>query len=277
MYSYIKCYLLYLAERSQSPLTLHKVEGQLLRLRAAVPRSSWSEFSFDDIRALCSAMLCNGLSPRTINSYISTWRNFFSFLVSSGDIDANPMWPGYRLQVAKSDPIFINVDTLQRIRHSFCPISWKQHRGFVAFMILAFAGLRAHEAVALKWSDIDFDFFSINVVRGKNNKQRSVFARHAVAAIEDFKKIFGQRSEFVLSTAEGCALTTFQLRQVINCALAPFVAPRFSHPHVLRHSFATMLAYYGATVDEIAKQLGHSSTDTTMIYLHLANIYNFSI
>ncbi|WP_315814214.1 tyrosine-type recombinase/integrase [Paraflavitalea speifideaquila] len=41
--------------------------------------------------------------------------------------------------------------------------------------------------------------------------------------------------------------------------------------HTLRHSIATHLFLNGMPIEEIARFLGHSSLDSTQIYVHLAH------
>ena len=43
------------------------------------------------------------------------------------------------------------------------------------------------------------------------------------------------------------------------------------HTHTLRHSYATHLLEAGVSLKVIQKYMGHSSLQTTMVYLHLTD------
>ena len=43
------------------------------------------------------------------------------------------------------------------------------------------------------------------------------------------------------------------------------------HPHSLRHSYATHLIEHGYDVTSVQPLMGHSSAETTLRYVHMAN------
>ena len=53
--------------------------------------------------------------------------------------------------------------------------------------------------------------------------------------------------------------------------------PQRVTPHMLRHSYATHQLERGVDVRHIQELLGHSKTDTTMIYTHVAKSTSLSI
>ena len=122
----------------------------------------------------------------------------------------------------------------------------------------AYAGLRAAEAAALAWTDIDLDTRRARIV-GKGQKTRVVAL--GVTLIDLLlPEVTG--ANVVTGTAQTMSADTFQRR--INRAMqAAGFAGTF---HQLRHRYGTLA--YQATQDLVAvgRQMGHASPVTTAIY-----------
>ena len=124
------------------------------------------------------------------------------------------------------------------------------------------AGLRSHEAVGLDLADVSFDGEQVHVL-GKGGKERTIplgeeaaywLARYLRDARPQLVR--GAENAFFVS-ARGRRLDTSTLRRVL------------SHPHRLRHAFATHLLEGGADLRTIQELLGHSSLSTTQVYSHV--------
>jgi len=146
------------------------------------------------------------------------------------------------------------------------------------------AGLRSAEAVGLDLGDVDFEQELVHVRRGKGGKERVVplgeeaalwlarYLREARPALAGSAagKAGGARpgssafsagatgvNDALFLSARGRRLDTSTLRRVV------------SHPHRLRHAFATHLLEGGADLRTIQELLGHSSLSTTQVYSHV--------
>jgi len=139
------------------------------------------------------------------------------------------------------------------------------------------SGLRVSECCgldvsSLAWAEPGASGASVTVW-GKGSKQRRVpMSEPAAAALRAYLE--NGRPELVTSdspdgvlfvNARGARLGPRDVRRILDRR-----APTPTHPHALRHSFATHLLDGGADLRVVQELLGHSSLRTTQIYTQVS-------
>jgi site-specific recombinase XerD len=143
-------------------------------------------------------------------------------------------------------------------------------------------GLRLQEALHLQVADIDADRMLVHIRRGKGHKDRLVpltpqaldMMRHHWATHRNPRWIFpreGRDHKQSSSTELPMDASTVQdcIVKVVNQL---GWSKRGVSTHTLRHSYATHLLEAGVNLRQIQKYLGHSSLQTTTLYLHLTTV-----
>ena len=142
-------------------------------------------------------------------------------------------------------------------------------------------GLRLQEGLVLEVSDIDGARKMIHIHRGKGAKDRYVpmpeftyaLLRRYWATHRNPRLIFpavGRGRQKAPISQEPMSIDGVQgsfRRAKFDAA----IKKRGVSVHTLRHSYATHLLEAGVNLRVIQKYLGHSSIETTMVYLHLTN------
>jgi len=145
-------------------------------------------------------------------------------------------------------------------------------RDVAVLELLYAAGLRVAELCALDRNGVDLAGRTV-AVRGKGNKERRLpihdgcvealgrwlAVGRAVLANEESPE------EAVFLKRRGHRLDPREVRRVLDRR-----SPVPTHPHALRHSFATHLLDGGADLRVVQELLGHSSLQTTQVYTHVS-------
>jgi site-specific recombinase XerD len=133
-------------------------------------------------------------------------------------------------------------------------------------------GLRVAELCGLDIGDVDMRTNTVTVM-GKGRRQRRV-PMHARCA--EAVELWLSRGRVRLVTEaspphavflnrRGVRLGTRDVRRVVDRR-----SPVPTHPHALRHSFATHLLDGGADLRVVQELLGHASLQTTQVYTHVS-------
>jgi site-specific recombinase XerD len=146
--------------------------------------------------------------------------------------------------------------------------------------VMAGAGLRLAETLALAPRDIDLGAGKIRVRHGKGDKPRVVGIRpHACALVNrwmDRRPQLGLTARHPVFACYTVGKVGQPLQQrYVRLALARLGEragiDKRVHPHGLRHSLASQMAERGMATRVIKEQLGHSSLATTDRYVHGLN------
>jgi len=143
----------------------------------------------------------------------------------------------------------------------------------VLLCLIYSAGLRVSEVCKLKLNDIDFNRKQIHIRQSKNNKSRYVVLSEFIAkGIKQY--IEGAKpSVFLFNGSEkGTPLSHNAVQQSFRLAMKKADIQKDACVHTLRHSFATHLLEQGVDIVTIKEQLGHAHVQTTMMYLHIAQV-----
>ena len=134
------------------------------------------------------------------------------------------------------------------------------------------SGLRVAELCGLDTEDLDLRGRTVTVL-GKGSKERRV-PMHDLAAVALRRWLADGRGLLagpesppgaVFLNRRGHRLGPRDVRRILDRRAA---SP--THPHALRHSFATHLLDGGADLRVVQELLGHSSLQTTQVYTHVS-------
>jgi site-specific recombinase XerD len=134
------------------------------------------------------------------------------------------------------------------------------------------SGVRVAELCGLDLSRLDIARRLV-VVIGKGNKERQVLMHDRCAEalsqwVEDGRAVLARASsppEALFLNQRGNRLGPRDVRRILDRR-----SPVPTHPHALRHTFATHLLDGGADLRVVQELLGHASLQTTQVYTHVS-------
>ncbi len=146
-----------------------------------------------------------------------------------------------------------------------------KHR--VALSFIYSAGLRLSEVRNMLLTDIDSDRMQIRVRQGKGGKDRYVaLSPLMLRGLREYFKACRPVKYLFNGQTTGEPLADRGLQWLLKEAVRKAGIRKDVTMHTLRHSYATHLLEDGVDIVTIKEQLGHSRIETTMMYLHIAQV-----
>lgn len=221
--------------------------------------------STPDIRNYLSSR--ENLKVGTIQKKLSIIRTFFSWLVDEEALIRNPANKIKGLKQPKRLPKSMTTTELEMMREG-C----RDYRDRAILEVMYSTGCRLSEISSMKERDIDWNTGSI-VIIGKGNKERIVYlnsrAKFYLKHYIKEKRENEDDCEYLFTT------TRRPWRQLQNKSIQDLIKKiaqkagidRNVHPHMLRHTMATLAMDSGIELGDLQQLLGHESANTTLRYI----------
>jgi integrase len=130
-------------------------------------------------------------------------------------------------------------------------------------------GLRAQEAVELRWDQFDLDSGTLHIRRAKGGKDGThTLDRDELRDLRKLRKAAG--GIFVFETERGGPLSVDSLQRIVKEAGHVAGLDIEAHPHMLRHAAGYFLINEGYDVRVAQDYLGHKNIASTAIYTALS-------
>lgn len=139
------------------------------------------------------------------------------------------------------------------------------------FLLCARAGLRAFEAVAVRWEDIrwkDARPVALRIPHGKGDKEAMLPLHQSIAAALLLLVEVGNDGYLFPGRNGGHIRTRTAQYWIEDYGRLAGLSRTKRHLHALRHSFATHLCRADVNLREVQDLMRHSNISTTGRYLH---------
>lgn len=246
-----------------SPQTLKNYKYTLEMFAQKMSKSA-AKITTDDIRGYITYLGdSRTLKESSLQTHINTLRAFFGWLHTEEKIKKNPMLKIRSLKLDKKNARqALSVEELERLRDA---CQCYREKALVEFLVST--GCRLSEVAQLSTEDLNFNDRTV-LVTGKGDKDRTVyFSVRARLMLQEYTKLRkGGTGLFVSSKTPYAPLKQRAIQRIIHTISERAGLASRVHPHLLRHTFATLALNSGMDVTVIQRLLGHEDIATTQIY-----------
>lgn len=231
-----------------------------------------------DVRRYLANLTTRGYATRTIARKAAALRRYFGWARRTGRVSVDPTVGISAPSGAARLPRVLRADELHQLLDE-PPVAAtgddpvRDCRDDAVLEVLYGSGLRVSELCGLDLASVDLPRRRLTVW-GKGAKQRLVpLGEPAAAAVARW--VQGPRGDAAPARPEDAAalflnsrghrLTPRDVRRILDRR-----SPVPTHPHALRHTFATHLLDGGADLRVVQELLGHADLATTQIYTHVS-------
>lgn len=220
---------------------------------------------------------------KTVKRKIASIKAFYNYLEEEEIIESSPF---RKIKVKFKENITLprviprkEIEILLNSMYAGVAISNPRDKKYklrdLAIVELFFAtGARVYEISNIKKECVDLDSGLIRIM-GKGGKERyiQIAEDSVITLLRKYSQVNAEEIDscgYFFVNQRGQRFSEQSIRLMLKNHLEQAEITRKITPHMFRHSFATYLLEEGVDVSYVQRMLGHSSINTTQIYIHVA-------
>ena len=224
------------------------------------------------VRRYIASLSTREFARRSIARKAASLRRYFGWALAEGLVEIDPTVGVHASAGAGRLPRVLAEREIEQLLEGATPDEpeWRRRRDDAVLEVLYAAGVRVSELCSLELAQLHVDDAYVRVW-GKGSKERRVpLGEPAQAALRAWLAIRSEAAPDDVGAAvfvneRGKRLTPRDVRRILDRR-----SPTPTHPHALRHSFATHLLDGGADLRAVQELLGHADVATTQRYTHVS-------
>lgn len=216
-------------------------------------------------------------TARTNARLLSTLKQFYRYLVRTGQRDDNPTQLISAPKINKLLPDSLSEKEMEDLLQAPDVQAHFGLRDRCMLELMYSSGLRVSELVSLELNQLNRNLGLLRL-SGKGNKERVIPVGEEALFwldkyINDSRPLLlkdSSTTDALFISSRGTGISRQAFWQHIKKYLTIAGIKNTYSPHSLRHAFATHLLNHGADLRTVQMLLGHSDLSTTQIYTHIA-------
>jgi site-specific recombinase XerD len=224
--------------------------------------------SAEELRKYQLYLVDHGISPISLNATLTGLKFLFEARLGHPELMAKT----HAVHVPHKLPVILSREEVGRLIYATDNL---KHQ--TALAVAYDAGLRVHEVVSLRVSDIDSQRMVLRIEQGKDSKDRyAMLSPVLLERLRAWWKFAHTQGKMLqggwlfpgLDPID--PLSTRQLNRAVHAAAEVAGITKRVSMHTLRHSFATHLLEQKVDIRIIQVLLGHKKLETTSLYAQVA-------
>ncbi|GFK92332.1 Tyrosine recombinase XerD [Fundidesulfovibrio magnetotacticus] len=236
----------------------------------SAPLKDVAPFHLEKIK---KTMRTAGRSARSQEYALALVRQVFNF-AKAHDIYSGPS-PVQKVKAPKADNRRVRFLTHEEADALLDALKARSLDVWGTALLSLNTGLRAGEALALTWADVDFEHGVLTIKDTKSGRNRQVPMTSEVRSMLEERRGEAKPAELVFPAERGeqaAAISKTYVRTVADLGLNAGIEDARQKVvfHTLRHTCASWLVQNGVPLITVGRLLGHSTMAMTERYSHLA-------